>query len=93
MSSRRNQWTLLENEFKEAGTIGDKKKTVDPRDSDDEEGKETPVEKSGTLDKTTVVIEPYVKYLKSLDPSHVKEFVSVCRSLRASEHYPEIPSI
>ena len=75
--------TLLEKEFEEAGTIRVPTEP-DPGESDDEKEKETLVEKSGTLDNTTVVIGPNVKYLKSVDPSHVKEFVSACRSLRAS---------
>jgi hypothetical protein len=76
--------TLLDNEFEEAGTIREPTEPVDPRESDDKEEKETPLEKSGTLDNTTVVIGPNVKYLKSVDPSHFKEFISACRSLRAS---------
>ena len=75
---------MFENEFEEAGTIGDPTEPVDPKKSDDEKEEEISVEKSGTLDNTTVVIGPNEKYLKSVDPSHVKEFVSAFRSLRAS---------
>ena len=44
------------------------------------------MEKSGTLDNATVVIGLNIKYLKSVDPSHVKEFVSARRSLQASKY-------
>ena len=67
--------TLLQREFVEAGIIRVPTELIDPRESDDEKEKET-------LDNTNVVIGPNVKYLKSMDPSHVKEFVSACQSLR-----------
>jgi len=73
---------LLEKEFVEEGTIRVPMEPIDPRESDVEKEKETLVEKSGMLDNTNVVIGPNVKYLKSVDPSHVKEFVSACQSLR-----------
>ena len=70
---------MLKIEFKEVGTIGDPTEPVNPSDSDDKKKEETLVEKAGTLDNAAADIGPNDKYLKSVEYSHVKEFVSACR--------------